>query len=149
MAQPVRDRSTSVARPDPFAEYERLHSEFTRLFEGEGQLPSLLRDGFLPLADVEETEDGYTIELELPGIKKEDIDISLAGRRLTVSGERKEKERKGVLRRRTRSVGRFYFEVTLPGDVDESGVTASLDQGVLTVRVPKANADRPRHIEVN
>jgi HSP20 family protein len=149
MAQPVRDRSTSVARPDPFAEYERLHSEFTRLFEGEGQLPSLLRDGFLPLADVEETEDGYTIELELPGIKKEDIDISLAGRRLTVSGERKEKERKGVLRRRTRSVGRFYFEVTLPGDVDESGVTASLDQGVLTMRVPKANADRPRHIEVN
>jgi HSP20 family protein len=149
MAQPVRDKSTSVARPDPFAEYERLHSELTRLFEGEGQLPSLLRDGFLPLADVEETEDVYTIELELPGIKKEDIDISLAGRRLTVSGERKEKERKGVLRRRTRSVGRFYFEVTLPGDVDESGVTASLDQGVLTVRVPKANADRPRHIEVN
>jgi HSP20 family protein len=141
-------QTNALARPDPFAEFERLQSELSRLFDGGGQIDALLRGGFTPLADVEETEDAYTVELELPGVKKDDIEISLAGRRLTVSGERKEKERVGILRRRTRSVGRFYFEVVLPGDIDESGVTASLDDGVLMVRVPKATNDRPRRIEV-
>ena len=62
----------------------------------------------------------------------------MEGRRLTVSGERKEKERVGILRRRTRSVGQFHYEVVLPGAVDEDAVSASLDGGVLTVRVPEA-----------
>jgi HSP20 family protein len=100
------------------------------------------------LADVEETDDAYVIEIELPGVKKGDIEIAMEGRRLTVSGERKEKERAGVLRRRTRSVGRFHYEVVLSGEVDESDVSASLDGGVLTIRVPKRESDRPRRIQV-
>jgi HSP20 family protein len=72
----------------------------------------------------------------------------MEGRRLVVQGERKETERKGVLRRRTRSVGRFYFEMILPGDVNENDVSASLDGGVLSLRIPKADATRPRKIEV-
>ena len=88
------------------------------------------------------------IEVELPGVDKKDIDVSVAGRRLTITGERKEKERVGVLRRRTRSVGRFEYDIQLPGDIDEDGVTASLADGVLTVRVPKATTDRARRIAV-
>jgi HSP20 family protein len=63
-------------------------------------------------------------------------------------GERKEKERAGILRRRTRAVGRFYYEIVLPGEVDDNDVKASLDDGVLTIRVPKASAGLSRRIEV-
>ncbi len=65
-----------------------------------------------------------------------------------MTGERKERERAGILRRRTRVVGRFRYEVVLPGATDEEGVTASMEQGVLTVRAPKPERDRPRRIEV-
>jgi HSP20 family protein len=148
VAQVAREKNAGLARTDPLTEFERLHSELSRFLEGDMGIASLIRDGFTPLADVEETDDAYVIEMELPGVKKDDIEISMEGRRLIVQGERKEKERNGVLRRRTRSVGRFYFEVTLPGDVNENDVSASLDGGVLTLRVPKADATRPRKIEV-
>jgi hypothetical protein len=92
---------------------------------------------------VEERDDAYVVELELPGVRESDVEVSLAGRRLIVSGERREKERVGLLRRRTRRVGRFYYEVELPGAVDEDGVTASLDEGVLTVMLPKAERAGP------
>jgi HSP20 family protein len=149
MPLPVRHRNTEPNRWEPFSAIQRLSDDISRLFDGWGELPALQDEAFIPLADVEETDDAYVVELELPGVKKRDIDISLAGRRLTVTGERKEKERSGILRRRTRSVGQFRFEVLLPGAVDEDGVTASLDEGVLTVRVPKATSERPRRIEVS
>jgi HSP20 family protein len=95
------------------------------------------------LADVEETDDAYLVEIELPGVKRDDVSVEVAGRRLTVSGERKERERVGILRRRTRAVGRFHYEVVLPGDVEEEGVSASMDEGVLTLRVLKAASGRP------
>jgi HSP20 family protein len=65
-----------------------------------------------------------------------------------VTGERKEKERTGILRRRTRRVGQFRYEVLLPGAVDEDGVQAHLEDGVLTLRIPKASTERPHRIEV-
>lgn len=151
MALPVRrhDNDTRPSRWDPIEELDRLTDQLQSYLGNWNRLPSLLGDAFTPLADVEETDDAYLVEVEVPGVKKPDIDISLAGRRVTVSGERKERERAGVLRRRTRSTGRFRYEVTLPGDVDEDGVSASLDDGVLTVRVPKAVSERPRRIEVH
>lgn len=90
------------------------------------------------------------MEIELPGVKKNDIDIQSRGRRITVSGERKEQERVGILRKRTRSTGRFFHEVVLPGDIDDEGIEASLDNGVLTLRVPKEESEqqRTRHIEI-
>jgi HSP20 family protein len=150
MALPVRQQNTEPARWDPMADVQSLASQLGQLFEGWDDLPSLMGgDGaFLPQADVTETDDAYVVEIELPGVNKEDIDISLSGRRLLVTGERKEEERTGILRRRTRRVGRFRYEVLLPGAVDEDGVQASLEDGVLTLRVPKASTERPRRIEV-
>jgi len=151
MALPVRRQSTPTTMPgrwDPLAAMERLSSELGRFFAEWDDLPSVFDGEFVPLADVEETDDAYIVEVEVPGVKKDDIDISLVGRRLVISGERKEKERVGILRRRTRSTGRFRYEVLLPGDVDEKGVNASFDDGVLTVRVQKASSERPRRIEV-
>ena len=98
---------------------------------------------------MEETDDAYVVDVELPGVKGDDISVEVAGRRLTVSGERRQRERTGILRRQTRTVGRFHYEVVLPGPVDEEGIEASLDEGVLVVRAPKPEAERPRRIPVN
>jgi HSP20 family protein len=150
MALPVRQQNTEpVQRWDPMGDVQNLASQLGRLFEGWDDLPSLLGDGsFLPMADVTEMDDAYIVEIELPGVDKKDIDISISGRRLLVTGERKEKERTGILRRRTRRVGQFRYEVLLPGAVDEDGVQAHLEHGVLTLRIPKASTERPHRIEV-
>lgn len=137
-----------VARFDPFSELERLHRQLSDFLESWRSLPNLLGDGFSPPADVEETDDAYLVEIELPGVKRDDLDIEVSGRRVSVRGERKEKERAGVLRRRERTVGRFVYEVTLPGDIDEDGAQANLDEGVLTLRLPKPEHERPRKIQI-
>lgn len=148
MALPVRHNGSDVARWDPVAELNRLNQQLTRLLGGWDDFPSLVGDGFTPLADVEESDDAYTVEIEVPGVKRDDVSVELAGRRLVVSGERKEKERVGILRKRTRSIGRFHYEVLLPGEVEEEGVEATLNEGVLNVRVPKAASERPRRIQI-
>ena len=149
MALPIRRRDTGseVTAWDPIAEFDRWSEQVRSLF-GFGA-PLLNGAGFMPLADIEETEDAFLVEVDLPGVKKGDIDVEIAGRRLSVSGERKERERKGVLRGKTRNVGHFHYEVTLPTDVDAEGVSASLEEGTLTVRVPKAVGERPRRIAVS
>jgi HSP20 family protein len=117
------------------------------LFSGWESLLSAVRP-FTPLADLEETDEAYVAEIELPGVKLQDLSVEVAGPRLTVSGERKERERVGILRRRDRTVGRFHYEVLLPGEVDDDHVEASLREGVLTVRVPKPAGQRRRRIPV-
>ena len=148
MALPVRRDEAEVTRWDPFSELSRLNQQLQRYVERWSDLPSLT-GGFTPLADVEETDDAYLVEIELPGVKRDDVSVEVTGRRLTVSGERKERERAGILRRRTRTVGRFHYEVVLPGDVEDEGVSASMDEGVLTVRVPKPASERPRRIPIS
>jgi HSP20 family protein len=138
MALPIRRSQPAVAGWDPLAGVGRLGS----------QLMSLA-GAFTPLADVEETDDAYLVEIELAGVKQEDLSVEIAGSRLTVTGERKERERAGILRRRTRTVGRFHYEVDLPGRVEEDEVSADMHEGVLTVRLPKVAADRPRRIAVS
>ena len=148
MALPVR-RGTDASRADPANEFDRLTQQLSELFQDQRAVPSVLRqDGFTPMADVEETADAYLLEIEVPGIKKKEIDIEIDGRRLVISGERPEHQRTGWLRRQTRSWGRFRYEVVLGAEVDEDGVEATLQDGVLRVRVPKSSAGHRRHIEV-
>ena len=146
MAQPVRTERTDPTRWDPLTEVRNVLSQLSRFPDTWEEL--VARDGFTPRADVEETDDAYVIEVEVPGVNKKDIEVSVAGRRLTITGERKERERVGILRRRTRRVGRFEYDIQLPGDVDDKSVGAELADGVLTVRVPKATTERARRIEI-
>lgn len=149
MALPVRNRRGSdVVSWSPGAEFERMTRRLAGMFDeawgagwpSNGGLFDV--DHFRPAADLEETDDAYIVEVELPGVDKNDVDIELVGRRLTVSGERKERERTGILRRRSRTVGRFFHEVVLPGGTDDDAVSATMANGVLTVTVPKAAAER-------
>ena len=147
MSLPARSQPRELSGWSGLAGLNQLRSQLDSLLSGWDELLSAA-GAFTPLADLEETDEAYVAEIELPGVKQEDLTVEVAGRRLTVTGERKERERIGVLRRRTRTVGRFHYEVLLPGDVDEEKVEASLHEGVLTVRVPKPEADRPRRIPV-
>jgi HSP20 family protein len=81
MALPVRrsnDDRAELARWDPFSELERFHRQLANYLDSWRQFPDLLGGGFTPLADVEETPDAYLVEIELPGVKRDDIDIEIA-----------------------------------------------------------------------
>jgi HSP20 family protein len=129
---------------------ERMRRMLDQTFGGLGWPSPLIADaaGWSPLVDIEEQEDAYVIEAELPGVKREDVDIEVVGRELAITGEIKEKEHKGAVRRRTRRTGRFEYRVRLPDQVDPSKIEASLDQGVLTIRVPKAERAQRQKIEI-
>jgi HSP20 family protein len=144
-----RKQSTEMTRWDPFMEIERMHTELSRFLQGITDAPSAAAAGFVPLADLEETDDEYLIEIELPGVKRQDIDVAISDRRVRVTGVRKEKERTGILRRRTRAVGEFAFEIMLPGEVDSERADAHLEDGVLFIHVPKTSREHAHRIEVS
>lgn len=148
MALPTRRRERDLTSWDPVSDVERTARQMSQFFEQAFRnLPGFDRgpeEAFAPLADLEETDDAYVMEIELPGVSRDDIDIECRGRRITVSGERREQERKGVVRQRTRTVGRFFHEVVLPGDIEEDNIGATLENGVLTVRAPKDEAEQQR-----
>ncbi|MGY5033438.1 Hsp20/alpha crystallin family protein [Streptomyces sp. 900116325] len=129
------------------AEFDDLFERMNRFLEAAaGTAP--VAGALSPLADLHETDDAYVVEAELPGIKREDIDVEISERELCVTGEYKEREREGVLRRSTRRSGRFEYRALLPADVKADEIKATLADGVLTVTVPKAQAAKPKHIEV-
>ncbi len=151
MALPVRRGSgdrTEVVPRDSSEGIDGFNRQLASFLDSWRRLPEVIGNGFTPLADIEETADAYLVEIELPGVRRDDVDIEIAGRRVSVRGERKEKERVGMLRRRERTVGHFSYEVTLPGDVEEDGVEAHLNEGVLNLRIPKPERERPRRIQI-
>jgi HSP20 family protein len=125
---------------------ERMRGVLEHTFTG---LPQIVgAAAWAPLVDVEETEDAFVLEAELPGVKPKDVSVELQGSELVISGELKERERKGTLRRRARPSGRFEYRVSLGQAVEEDRIEASLTDGVLSVQAPKAERARRRRIEV-
>ncbi len=102
-----------------------------------------------PPLNLWDTGGSWVIEMELPGFTMEQLDISLLGDQLTLSGKREVSapESATILRSERRSQ-EFTRSITLPGDVDQEGVTASLRNGVLTIELPKSPAAQPRKIPV-
>jgi HSP20 family protein len=150
MALPVRRReAATTSTPQRWGSFQELE----QLQEATAQLMQSVLAGdavaaWSPPVDIEETEDAWIIEAELPGAASDDINVEVHGNEIAITGEIKERERKGILRRRTRRVGQFEFRMTMPGPVDPESLDAKLDDGVLTVRVPKPEDARPRRIEV-
>jgi HSP20 family protein len=105
---------------------------------------------FSPRANIEETESAYLLSFDLPGVKKEDLKIDVHGRTFTLSGERKRKsesDERGIKRYEC-VAGKFTRSFTLPVGVDASKVEAALLDGVLSVIVPKSEAEKPRTITI-
>ncbi len=118
MTGPARENGESVpARRDAIGEIGRLSQQLDELIASMsfGSWPRLrvaFDDTVTPFAGIEETDDMFVVGIELPGVKRDEVGIEIAGRRLTVRAERKERERTGVLRRKTRTVGTFEYDVT-------------------------------------
>jgi HSP20 family protein len=152
MALPARRSASPTAlaeRLDPASELSDLHRRMDELLEGVWSGAGIGNGGaWSPLVDIEETDDAWVVEAELPGVRREDVDVEVRGSELAISGEIKERERKGILRRRTRRTGRFDYRVTLPGEADAENIEAKLHDGVLTVRIPKPDRAKPRRVEV-
>ncbi len=105
---------------------------------------------FSPRANIEETENAYLLSFDLPGVKKEDLKIDVHGRTFTLTGERKrtsETDQRGFKRYEC-VAGKFTRSFSLPVGVDAAKVEAVLADGVLSVTVPKSEADKPRTITI-
>jgi HSP20 family protein len=112
--------------------------------------PALGGSDFAPGGELRESDDGFTLELDVPGVDKKDITIEFSGRRLSVRGTKTtEREGQGTLRHTTRTSGTFTYEAILPVPVDDKAVTASLSDGVLMVRMPKATEAKTTHVEIS
>jgi HSP20 family protein len=105
---------------------------------------------FVPSFEVKETKEGYVFKADLPGVKEKDLDISLTGNRLTVSGRREEENKEEEERYFTyeRSYGTFSRSFTLPEGVDPEGVQAELKDGELTLSIAKKPEVKAKRIEV-
>jgi len=140
---------------DPFRQLSSLKDEIDRLFESplssltEATQPFL--SGWLPAVDLYQDKDNITVTAELPGMKREEIDVSLHDGVLTLSGERKfeQKNEEAEVCRSERYVGRFHRTLTLPTQVEADKVKASYKDGILTIVLPKAEEAKPKQIEVS
>jgi HSP20 family protein len=137
----------------PVAQLSTLRNEINRLFEEPfgGMERSEVFNAWAPAVDLYEEKDNLVVTAELPGMKKEEIDISLHDGNLTIAGERKVEKQYGEkeTQRSERFFGRFQRTVSLPKGVDAGAVKAAYKDGVLTVTLPKSPEAKPKQIEVS
>jgi HSP20 family protein len=136
-------------------EMRQLHHRIDRLFD-EFFNPSFSRDSYFleplfdesytPVFDIDETDTHYLVNIDLPGVKKEDVKIEVRDNQLCISGERKE-ERKGR-GGYERSYGSFCRSFTLPSNVNGDGIEANYENGVLQISVPKAKVASGKQIPI-
>lgn len=131
---------------------------FERFFDGAfgGTLFPVVRNslspaqGWLPCVDVKETENALEFLAEVPGLKKDEVALTIEDNVLTIAGERRfeRDEKKEDYHRIERSYGRFTRSFALPANVDGAKAEAKFEDGLLKVRVPKSDAARPRKVEI-
>jgi HSP20 family protein len=146
MKWPAKRSFSGPSRWDPFEEIKRTQERLNQLFEdfmpmeewGGGKV-------FTPAVDIKDEQDNLVVTTDLPGVNKEDVEINLKDDMLEISakiGQEKETEEEGYLRRE-RSYTRFYRAVRLPANIKEEGSTAKIENGVLTITLPKMQLEEP------
>jgi len=144
----------NIVKYDPFRELRSLQDEMTRLFSG--VVPAtvdredMLNGAWNPRVDIFENKDNLVLEAELPGLTREDFELSFENNVLTLKGERKfEKKTEGEnYHRIERSYGAFTRSFTLPQTVTADGAKAEFNNGILNVSLPKREDTKARKIEV-
>jgi len=146
----VRFERFPIMRP-PFGGIFDLERNIDSLFRGGvADDSSMFASGWSPAVDIAEHENEYLVKVELPGVNKDDVKITLQEDVLTIRGEKKqEKETKGSNYHRVeRSYGSFERSFSLPSTVKGENVDASYKDGILTVTMPKAEEAKPKQIDV-
>jgi HSP20 family protein len=149
---PVRRGGRNTSLVNPTREFEDIYDRMGQLMNFAFGDLARVEMPWVPLADLSETDDAYVVKVELPGVSKDQVDVQLQDRELVVSGEiPEEQDGQNGGRRRHRSsrrTGRFEFRAYLPGDVNTDAVRGELNDGVLTLTIPKSEAAKPRKIEI-
>lgn len=145
----------SIVKYDPFRDLRTLQDEMNRLFTGSlsrtgGQQDEIMRGAWSPSVDIFENKDQIVLEAELPGMKPEDVEISIENNVLTLHGERKfEKKDEGDnFHRVERSYGSFTRSFTLPPTVTSENANAEFENGMLRLTLAKREEAKPRRIEI-
>lgn len=127
--------------------FDELFSDTPSRFLGDTTLD---RGSWLPAVDVRETENEIVLDVELPGLTKKDIEVSIENNVLTLSGERRfeNEQNRDSFHRVERGYGKFTRSFTLSSTVDREKVEAKFNDGVLTIRVPKSETAKARRIEI-
>jgi HSP20 family protein len=140
----------AIVRWDPYKDFYSLQERMNRLFE-ESLARSRIDSGtWKPAVDIYETKDSIVIRAEVPGVKQEDLDIEVNKNTLILKGERKcdkdvKEENYHCIER---SYGHFVRSFTLPRIVQQDKISASLTDGVLDIRLPKAEGSESKHVEI-
>ena len=141
----------SLAAMRPFEELSRMRRQMDRMMDSfiEPQLQGL-RAGVFPAINLTEDDNHFYLRAELPGVKAEDLDIQATGRNITIVGERKLDTEDATARyhRREREGGRFSRALAMPKEIDADRVEARMQNGMLTLKVPKAESAKPRRIAI-
>ncbi|HSM38184.1 MAG TPA: Hsp20/alpha crystallin family protein [Candidatus Limnocylindrales bacterium] len=144
----------NITRHDPFGEMVTLRHAMDRLFEDSFVSPLTLRsfngEAAAPALDVHETGDEIVVTAALPGLKAEDVDITITGQTLSIRGEFKESDEvsRDQYLYRERRYGTFHRQLQLPVRVQGDAANATFEDGVLRLSIPKAEEVKPRQIQV-
>lgn len=150
----------TLVKFNPVRDLLNFEREFNRMFNalenrfGISRAPEMDEEYenavWMPLTDIYEDNDKYTLKVDLPGIKKEDVKINYANGKLSISGERvQENETKDAKWHRIeKSYGKYYRSFTLPEQIQEDKISAEFKDGLLTITIPKAEEAKPKEIEI-
>jgi HSP20 family protein len=127
---------------DIYRPFEEMHKVMDKFFEEFPKIwpATISNEMFTPAVDISETDKSYEFEIELPGMKREDVQIEVSDGILTVSGEKREekKEDKKGYRKIERSYGKFERSFSLPADVDDKNISAKFENGLLNISIQKS-----------
>lgn len=150
-----------IKRTEDLAAVDRRWSNFDRMFDELWRMPisRLFRIPSLemadaewlhwhPAADIEETDDAYILRMDLPGVNKKDVSVTIQNNVLSVRGERKRDEADKTYHVTERFTGNFYRSFVLPSTVDENSIVAEYKDGVLTATIRKKEEAKPKAIEI-
>lgn len=134
----------------PFAGFREIEDRLNRVFGGAPTAACPTVDRWSPSVDLHESDEAYTIEADLPGLKKEDISLTVEEELVTIKGTRNQstEHKEEGYRRIERSYGTFQRAFRIPGGVDNSKVEANYEHGVLKVTLPKPEQTKPKQIDV-
>jgi HSP20 family protein len=140
-----------IVRRDPWNLLDQWHKELDNMFDRRSDDTSRIEGSdWTPAVDIKEEADRYLLHADIPGVKADDIEVSMDKGVLTIKGERKHEstESKEGYKRVERSHGVFMRRFSLPDGVDGENISASSKDGVLEVVIPKSEPEKPRRIEV-